>query len=86
MNTVAFSGQAAAQSGYITCQHTPARMHLTGFNTLAEAHQYLNDQQRQSAAARHATLLIVQTCDDRVMYLRQPETPSWLDRFINLFV
>lgn len=86
MTTFAFSGQPPAQVGYVACQHTSGRTHLTGFDTLAEARQYVANQLQASATFRHATLAIVQTTDDRVVYFQQPASHGFLNRWLNFFL
>lgn len=85
MNHFTFSGPPALTVNYVACRHTPVRTHITGFDTLAEARQYMTSQE-VSRSATNLTLSIVQTHDDRVVYYQHWSKPRLLSRLLSFFL
>jgi|GEM_PF-3089951 len=86
MNHFTFSGKSTPMANYVACRHTPARTHLTGFDTLAEARQYVTNQQINRTDANRLTLAIVQTHNDQVMYYRHWSRPRPMTRLLSFFL
>ena len=86
MNHVTFSGPSAPTVHYMACRYTPVRTHLTGFDTLAEARQYVISQARNRVTTNRLTLAIVQTYDDRVVYYQHWAKPNPLSWLLSLFL
>ena len=84
MNHFTFSGRSVPVANYVACRHTPVRTHLTGFDTLAEARQYISRQEINRSVTSRLTLAIVQMDNDQVVHYQcwsRPRPVAWLLSF-----
>ncbi len=86
MNHFTASGKSAPVANFIACRYTPARTHLTGFDTFAEARQYIIGQETNWATTSRVTLAIVQTYNDQVVYYQQWSKPRPMARLLSFFL
>lgn len=86
MNHFTFSGKSVPVANYVACRHTPARTHLTGFDTLAEARQYITRQEINRAGSSRLTLAIVQTDTDQVVHYQRWSRPRPMARLLSFFL
>ena len=86
MNQFILSGKSVPTANYVACRRVATQTYLTGFDTFAEARQYVAIH--ETRAADRLTLAIVKTSTDELVYYRRcaPPRPRLLAQFLSLFL